>query len=296
MKPNHRTWVASGLALAAMLMAPAAFAVDGVAEINQACAAQLGCFPGDGPGFPVTIDGSVGTSYRLTSDLVVPAGKGGIFSDARSIDLDLNGFRIVVADCATTTDPACTSPSPFGDGVAITGRGASVRNGSVISMGGDGISLGDDASIVNVRALENGARGITAGGAARIRDCLAGGNGTVGIYAGTAIVTGSLAYDNGEEGIRLGFANASGNIAYNNGDDGIRVTDHSVVIGNAVQLSGDRGIDAFNSVVHDNSSTFNTSFSISNSTAGGLRGNVTDSPTLSGVQLGNNTCDGAICP
>ena len=40
------------LAFAAALPAPS-FAGDGVLEISQACV-SLGCFPGDGPGFPVT--------------------------------------------------------------------------------------------------------------------------------------------------------------------------------------------------------------------------------------------------
>ena len=47
---------------------------EGVLEINQACAVNpvTGCFSGDAPGFPVTIDGSAGRSYLLTGDLVIP--------------------------------------------------------------------------------------------------------------------------------------------------------------------------------------------------------------------------------
>ena len=44
------------LLVAVMLwLAPAAGAVDGVLEINQACAVHTGCFSGDDPGLPVTI-------------------------------------------------------------------------------------------------------------------------------------------------------------------------------------------------------------------------------------------------
>lgn len=39
--------------------APAATAGEGVVEINAVCAAA-GCFQGDAPGFPVTLDGSAG--------------------------------------------------------------------------------------------------------------------------------------------------------------------------------------------------------------------------------------------
>ena len=42
-------------ACALLTLAPGAQAVDGVLEINQACAANTGCFTGDSAGFPVTI-------------------------------------------------------------------------------------------------------------------------------------------------------------------------------------------------------------------------------------------------
>jgi hypothetical protein len=64
-----RHWM---LLLLVLIFATPALAVDGVLEINQACAVQTGCFAGDTAGFPVTIDGGVGKSYRLTANLVVP--------------------------------------------------------------------------------------------------------------------------------------------------------------------------------------------------------------------------------
>jgi hypothetical protein len=42
-------------------------AADGRYEINQTCAEQTGCFPGDSPGFPITIEGS--GSYIFTGSL-----------------------------------------------------------------------------------------------------------------------------------------------------------------------------------------------------------------------------------
>ena len=51
------------------LLSSAAFAVDGVLEINRACATNSGCFSGDSPGYPVTINGIAGRSYKLTSDI-----------------------------------------------------------------------------------------------------------------------------------------------------------------------------------------------------------------------------------
>ena len=46
---------------------------EGVLEINQACAVNTGCFPGDTALFPVIIQGAMAPgSYILTSNLVVP--------------------------------------------------------------------------------------------------------------------------------------------------------------------------------------------------------------------------------
>ncbi len=61
-----------------LAVASGAHAVDGVAEINHVCATLTGCFSGDAAGYPVTIDGSAGGSYRLTSDLAVPDNQTGL--------------------------------------------------------------------------------------------------------------------------------------------------------------------------------------------------------------------------
>ena len=42
-------------AAAWLALAPMAYAVDGVLEINQTCAVNTGCFAGDAAAFPVTI-------------------------------------------------------------------------------------------------------------------------------------------------------------------------------------------------------------------------------------------------
>ena len=57
------------LPLLTLTLALPALAVDGVLEINQACAESTGCFAGDSPGFPVTIQDP--GSYRLTGALVL---------------------------------------------------------------------------------------------------------------------------------------------------------------------------------------------------------------------------------
>jgi hypothetical protein len=58
------------IALLTIALASPALAVDGVLEINQACAVNTGCFSGDAAGLPVTI--TAAGSYRLTGNLTVP--------------------------------------------------------------------------------------------------------------------------------------------------------------------------------------------------------------------------------
>ncbi len=54
-----------------------AHAVDGVLEINQACAVNAGCFAGDTAGFPVTITGAgsggvnLGDNYCAGNNVVL---------------------------------------------------------------------------------------------------------------------------------------------------------------------------------------------------------------------------------
>ena len=67
--PDARRALADSAITTVLLLAFAvpALAVDGVLEINQACAVNTGCSTGDTAGFPVTI--STSGSYRLTSNL-----------------------------------------------------------------------------------------------------------------------------------------------------------------------------------------------------------------------------------
>jgi hypothetical protein len=82
-----RTLIAA--ALISTALATSAFAQ---ATITQAKAEAGNVTPGDGAGFPVTI--SKAGSYKLMSNLVVPAGVNGIEITADRVSLDLNGFSI----------------------------------------------------------------------------------------------------------------------------------------------------------------------------------------------------------
>jgi hypothetical protein len=78
--------VVSSLAAIGILLLPVpALAVDGVREINASSASG-----GPGPLYTITAPGS----YRLTSDLSVPAGRIGINITADDVTLDLKRFTV----------------------------------------------------------------------------------------------------------------------------------------------------------------------------------------------------------
>ena len=79
-----------------MLLAESAQAAEGLLEINQTCSVQTGCFPGDAPGFPVTISSAGG--YLLTSELDAPTDGPAIDIQASAVDLDLNGQHVTSAN------------------------------------------------------------------------------------------------------------------------------------------------------------------------------------------------------
>jgi hypothetical protein len=134
--------VAAAASLAFAVSSQRAIAADGVIEINHACA-TTGCFSGDGPGYPVTI--STEGSYRLTSDLVVPAGTNGIEIVPDNVSIDLNQFAI-------RGPLLCCSTATTGTGIlfAPAGRRVTVRNGKIRGFGLDGINLRTQARIEGI--------------------------------------------------------------------------------------------------------------------------------------------------
>jgi len=152
-----------GVALLAGLLlcglAGTASAGDGILEINQSCVA-VGCFAGDAPGWPVTLDG--GGSYRLTSDLDIyePGNAIEILADGTTLDLAGFGIRF-----CTDTAPgfACLY---LGSGDGISGAGAldvTVRNGVVQGFLGWGVYLGARARVEGLVVRANGDGGIRVG-------------------------------------------------------------------------------------------------------------------------------------
>ncbi len=231
-----------------LVLAPSAFASDGVLEINPACAVHTGCFSGDTPGYPVTIDGSAGRSYRLTGDLIVPDEfTDGITVSANDVGIDLNNLSIVRAGCENTTTD-CTPTSGFAAAVRRTSTsysGLSVRNGSTVGMG-YGVLLSLQAEVTNVRARWNRIDGISTGIGSTVSGNTVYQNGEDGIQTSSgSTVSGNTAYLNGEDGIDAGTGSTvSGNTAYRNGSDGIEASNGSTVQGNTAYLNGVDGISA----------------------------------------------------
>ena len=208
---NYGRSIAATIGAIALFLGPSttAFAVDGVLEINQACAVNTGCFAGDTAGFPVRILN--GGSYRLTSDLVVPEATGGIAITNVSVPvvtytIDLNGFSIIgPAVCNGIPVTSCTSGTAPGisSGYVTTPPRVSVSNGSVRGFTSGGVALfGDYSTVRNVFASGNGGIGIAVESHSKVIDSVAALNGSIGIWVGKASsVAGSSAYGNGSHGI-----------------------------------------------------------------------------------------------
>ncbi len=239
------------LALLLLSLVSPAFASDGVLEINQTCAVATGCFAGDTTGLPVTIDGTAGHSYRLTSDLTVPnENTDGIVVSTSDVGIDLNNFAILGPVTCSGATLVCTPAVGTGSGVErinTTNRGISVKNGSITGMGANGVLLGDQAEVTNLRVRWNRLDGISVATGSTVSGNTARSNGSNGIQSGFgSTVSGNTAYDNGNDGISAtagSGSTVSGNTARANGGDGIQCGFGCLLRGNTVSLNGLSGLE-----------------------------------------------------
>jgi len=288
-----------------------ALSSDGVLEINQTCAVNTGCFAGDAPGYPITIDGSVGKSYRLTGDLVVPdENTDGIVVAADYVSVDLGGFEIrgsVSCTGSTGKDLSCAPASGSGIGVkgaSVLQTGISVRNGSIHGMGDVGLQLGPAAVVSGIRARSNGGRGIRTGPGSVISRNTAYQNGGIGIGSvqGASTISDNAAYQNGSTGISTSPGSTiSNNTLYENGGDGIFANNASTVLGNTTYNNGGDGIQASQgSLVRNNVAFANDGWGLNLSTSAAYGGNtirLNGSGTVTGgANILLNYCDGANLP
>lgn len=283
-----RTWawalpaLALGISLACAVGARAA---EGVVEINSACVIN-GCFPGDTPGFPVTITGEAGLSYQLTDNLTLgTVDTTGIFITGTYITIDLSGHRITGPVTCEGSTTKCDGLGT-GDGIAVENSfdnlGVTVRNGTVQGAGRHGLNLGGEALVEAVHAVSNGEDGIHTGTGAVIRHSFGMRNGDQGIEVSTSsLVIETVAFSNVDDGI---YAAGGTTVSHCNATD-----------------NQDNGIVGLAGVLVENSTLVqNTNDGILLTMASsGYRGNVIFSGggTVSGgTDLGANLCDGGACP
>ncbi|RIL03441.1 MAG: hypothetical protein DCC71_15245 [Proteobacteria bacterium] len=216
----------AALALAVLCLAPSARAGDGRIEINQTCAVQTGCGPGDAAGFPVSTQAS--QSYLLTSDLTLPSADSEGVRVAAGVTLDLGGFSIVGPTACTGSPAACTGTGN-GDGILVLGGSVAIRNGRVAGAGRNGVYGSSFAGslVEHVVAQSNGQHGFDLAGAGfQVLDCRAAGNGADGFFgayqgSGANLYSGSLARGNGDDGFDVSNAVLLDVTAFDNGDYGL---------------------------------------------------------------------------
>jgi len=165
-------------------------ASDGVLEINQECALNTGCFPGDAPGYPVTIRGfsfadpfapiAPARSFRLTSDLgFLGANDTAIHVSTNGATIDLGGFRILGP---TQCGGAPVTCSPLGSGVGVLGGSdVVVKNGTITGMGDDGVRLDYSSRAEGLHVFHNGGDGVSLGNESLARANVVTTNGADGI-------------------------------------------------------------------------------------------------------------------
>lgn len=205
---SGRRWI--GLCLVLLAAFPvAAFAADGILEINQASAVASG-------GFPVTI--AQPGSYRLTSNLdldLAPAGTSAIEITAEDVYLDLNGFTIRGgAPCIGGAPPAGS-----GSGVTSVARGTTVVNGTIRGFAAHGLSLGDEARVASVQVRCAGVAGIRAGSELRLEGSRIGASAVGAELGSNALLVDNEIVGNAGFGLILGAGSAlrTNVLADNNG-------------------------------------------------------------------------------
>lgn len=197
-------------------------------------------------------------SYYLAASLTGLSGQSGITVLADDVSIDLNGH--VLYGVPGSQDGICADQA----------QGTTVRNGSLVGWGGDGLRVGDDTVVEDLRASGNVGTGVRVGARGVVRRCFASGNG-IGFRAeggsllehdvaranpGFGILVGGsngtlrqcVALANGLTGIDV-FGQASrwtyvGNVSSNNGEIGIDVAAESLVLENVATLNGSNSLQA----------------------------------------------------
>lgn len=239
-----------------VLLATTAFAADGVIEIGPSTSFPIGTL--------------ANTSYVLTTNLHVTDADTTAINLAAGSTLDLNGFSITGPAVCTGTPPACVGLGS-GRGVRTLGSGATIRNGRIAGMGGDGIGGSGGTRVEKMVIEANGDDGIDGSSDSAgwsVTDCRILRNKDIGITMSIGTPSGIV----------------SRNIIWGNGTLGVQGT-QLVVIENAIYDNGGFGLSsssrlapAYNAIYRNN-------------------GAVTDSQTTGTlIETGPNACNDGACP
>lgn len=225
----------AAVALCLALVTPAA-AVDGEILIDQAQVKEGGITRGDAPGFPATLNRP--GRYKLSGNLLVPAGVNAIEVVAADVTIDLNGFTIA-------SDP----PGAAGSGVVASSGGLlRVTNGTVTGFSGAGVTkFSGRAVIENMRILSNG-RNLDLSAESQVRNSTIANGGGSGVEPGIRCFARCLIEQNiitGHTGSGIkteaGGTVVLGNVITGNGFDGIQSSEHKSGYGDNILVDNGPG-------------------------------------------------------
>ena len=253
------------VALLALMLVPAcAFAVDGVVLVNHSTVLALG-------GYPYVI--SQPGSYRLSGNLVVPAGTPGIRIATDNVSIDLNGFAIIGSSVGPGHGIEAGTDTP----VVQSYFNITIRNGTIRAMGADAIHiLGDNVVVEDVRVQNNVLSGIVVRSPGSVIP------GPTSAPQRTLIVRHNTIRSNGSYGVKAFGGLITDNTVSDNSigisvQQGAGVVARNVVSDNIVGLEPATGVSYYGNTLFLNT--------------------VQVAPTFGGgTNLGQNLCSPAACP
>ncbi|MFT7773669.1 right-handed parallel beta-helix repeat-containing protein [Roseateles sp.] len=238
--------------------------------IDQGKALAGNVTPGDAPGFPITI--SQPGSYKLTSNLTVPAGADGIVVAADGVSLDLNGYTLSSTwTCAARGAALTGCPTGAGSGISNAIKNApsrmTLRNGTVSGFGWNGVVAGAALQIDNLRVIGNGGDGVLV---------IDSGSGKYDPDMAHGIINNAVFSMNRGRGVALGNVIpvvVRGSVAVGNGSHGFEMSYGSMLVESSASLNGLYGVNggfATNSLLVNNGPTGNLSMNGTGSTKSNL--------------------------
>lgn len=206
---SARTKIVSSFAALLMLASAVPALADGPVIITHAKALAGNVTPGDGPGYPVTLN--KGGSYQLGGNLAPGAGKTGIVIAAGNVAIDFDGFTL-------------TGSSGGAIGVSGKKQSATIRNGTITGMAENGIHAEAAFWVVeNMMITNNGDNGVYSVGYLRMQNSSVAKNGGFGVYCTLGcLIENSIIAENQKSGVFVGGGTILGNTIVNNSGPGIK--------------------------------------------------------------------------